>query len=126
MPVSTIGISETRTFSVTTGMGGAVAGTGAGVGCSLTRHATTPAKAAAATAATMIGACFIRLPPDGRSAALGAIIHICTAAAKIKKGQAGQSHLRMSLNEEQLKKVFASFFKKKFFFEKKNQKTFVH
>ena len=23
-------------------------------------------------------------------------------------------------------KVFASFFKKKFFFEKKNQKTFVH
>jgi hypothetical protein len=28
-------------------------------------------------------------------------------------------------NKTELTKVFASFFKKKFFFEKKNQKTFV-
>jgi hypothetical protein len=55
----------------------------------------------------------------------------------VKIGPAGQpagpfhaGRLALSAGREQLTKVFASFFKKKdfflFFFEKKNQKTFVN
>jgi len=34
--------------------------------------------------------------------------------------------MKLTQQCDKLTKVFASFFKKKFFFEKKNQKTFVH